>query len=619
MLLDRAEVIGIGVEQDGPQQREEVCTQAGIPVLGGNRSIARKNLHGRNHCTAASFPNVILVTPAFGFPRAVAPGGRLSAMASRTELDKLDSGELHDRAVKHAAKHLDLKFFWRLIEALPAAEAAAGELAEAERDVSWALAHVNDLTDSGRGRRPRCFGRSISTTSPTTEPPRPSGLPATLRSPMEASPREPYEVSDQLPLDHGPASVRALGDRIVIEALTVDDERAARIVRERAESGTGAAETIAKAIEIGARVLDSEGTAANVDYVQRVFEERVARLGDDLSGTLEEGSAEIAKHIAESFDVERSDSVQGEIKQMLSRRPASAPGAEEDAHGRGLEQPAGRGQMRTTKAMIEVEERHRKQLDGLRESGAKEHRALHAQVRELTERFSVHLERSAGEENLAEAEAAGTRKGFNFEERVHEGSSGSRPPAATPRLTPAPRAPRAAAGRATPSSSWRGPWPVDGPDRLRGQGQEALQERCVGRAQRGDGSPRRLVRRPRGRRAGARSLRPRAPARVRGQQADRRRRPGRTRVACPRRRLPARRSTGLDGPRPRAHRRCSRGAGSRRGRHLLPEAGTVDPHGADRHQDLLRQGPRGLDEMVGVVGLKLDQIDALVAEAADED
>lgn len=72
-------------------------------------------------------------------------------MASRTELDKLDSGELHDRAVKHAAKHLDLKFFWRLIEALPAAEAAAGELAEAERDVSWALAHVNDLTDSGRG------------------------------------------------------------------------------------------------------------------------------------------------------------------------------------------------------------------------------------------------------------------------------------------------------------------------------------------------------------------------------------------------------------------------------------------------------------------------------------
>ena len=34
----------------------------------------------------------------------------------------------------------------------------------------------------------------------------------------------------------------------------------------------------------------------------------------DLAETLEAGSAEIANHIAENFDTERADSVQGEIK-----------------------------------------------------------------------------------------------------------------------------------------------------------------------------------------------------------------------------------------------------------------------------------------------------------------
>src|SRR4029079_2826140 len=115
----------------------------------------------------------------------------------------------------------------------------------------------------------------------------------------------------------GCASVRAIGDRIVIENLTVADERAAKVVRERAEAGTPATETVSKAIEIGTRVIDSESTATNVDYVQRVFEERVGKLGEDLSETLDEGSAEIAKHIADRFDVDRADSVQGEIKEML--------------------------------------------------------------------------------------------------------------------------------------------------------------------------------------------------------------------------------------------------------------------------------------------------------------
>ncbi|MEA2399610.1 MAG: hypothetical protein QOK00_13 [Thermoleophilaceae bacterium] len=66
-------------------------------------------------------------------------------------LDQLSSKELHDRAVDYARRHLDLKFFWNLMEILPVAEAGAGKLEEAEADVASIIAHVDDLTDSGEG------------------------------------------------------------------------------------------------------------------------------------------------------------------------------------------------------------------------------------------------------------------------------------------------------------------------------------------------------------------------------------------------------------------------------------------------------------------------------------
>ena len=70
---------------------------------------------------------------------------------TREELEALPSHELHDLAIKRAVKHLDLGFFWRLIEALPAAEAASGQVDKATEDVVRLSAHLDDLTDSGRG------------------------------------------------------------------------------------------------------------------------------------------------------------------------------------------------------------------------------------------------------------------------------------------------------------------------------------------------------------------------------------------------------------------------------------------------------------------------------------
>jgi hypothetical protein len=65
--------------------------------------------------------------------------------------DELSSAELYELASRHAIRHLDIGFFWRLLERLPAAEAAAGEFEEAEADIQTLSAHVNDLTDAGSG------------------------------------------------------------------------------------------------------------------------------------------------------------------------------------------------------------------------------------------------------------------------------------------------------------------------------------------------------------------------------------------------------------------------------------------------------------------------------------
>jgi hypothetical protein len=66
-------------------------------------------------------------------------------------LDQLSSEQLHDMAVQHAKRHLNARFFWRLMKLLPAAEAAAGEWEETEADVQRMSAHLDDVTDSGRG------------------------------------------------------------------------------------------------------------------------------------------------------------------------------------------------------------------------------------------------------------------------------------------------------------------------------------------------------------------------------------------------------------------------------------------------------------------------------------
>jgi hypothetical protein len=66
-------------------------------------------------------------------------------------LDALTSKQLHDMAVHRARRHLDARFFYRLIKLLPVAEAGAGEYEKSEDDIFRLSAHFNDVSDAGQG------------------------------------------------------------------------------------------------------------------------------------------------------------------------------------------------------------------------------------------------------------------------------------------------------------------------------------------------------------------------------------------------------------------------------------------------------------------------------------
>jgi hypothetical protein len=67
------------------------------------------------------------------------------------DLDQLSTRELHDRAVHRAEKHLDVKFFWSLLQLIPAAETASGDVGEADYDLESSKGLVYDAVHSGDG------------------------------------------------------------------------------------------------------------------------------------------------------------------------------------------------------------------------------------------------------------------------------------------------------------------------------------------------------------------------------------------------------------------------------------------------------------------------------------
>ncbi len=73
------------------------------------------------------------------------------APGTEADLEALSTEELHDRALTRAEHHLDVKFFWRLLQTIPGAQAAAGDVGEGEYDVQFSKGLISDALKSGEG------------------------------------------------------------------------------------------------------------------------------------------------------------------------------------------------------------------------------------------------------------------------------------------------------------------------------------------------------------------------------------------------------------------------------------------------------------------------------------
>jgi hypothetical protein len=134
-------------------------------------------------------------------------------------------------------------------------------------------------------------------------------------------------------------SVHAVNGAVHIESLVVEDETAARVVRERADAGADPAETVADAIEIGARVLDREQAAANADFVRAEFEkvakdvevefgEKARAVAEFFNGKVDEVFGEengrLAKELERHFSDGSSAAVQNRVKEIVAELMAKS-------------------------------------------------------------------------------------------------------------------------------------------------------------------------------------------------------------------------------------------------------------------------------------------------------
>ena len=221
------------------------------------------------------------------------------------------------------------------------------------------------------------------------------------------------------------AHVAVLANRLVVDALVVEDPTAVEVVRRRAEAGEDPARVVASAVEIGARVLDREQTGAQADFVRAEFEKTsreveqaftdkaraVAQFfNDKVDEAFGPESGHVHKALEKHFSDESSSAVQNRVQAVIKE---ALQGYREDLVK----------QFSSADASNPLAQFQRMVLASMKQSSETQGAQLLAMVERMAA-LEVELAKLRGQaekeaELAAEAER-GTAKGRTFEEAVFE-------------------------------------------------------------------------------------------------------------------------------------------------------------------------------------------------------
>ena len=217
--------------------------------------------------------------------------------------------------------------------------------------------------------------------------------------------------------------VTLLDDELLIEGLTITDP--ASLALARAAAGANLDDLVRQTIEIGARILEREQTAADTEFVKAEFEKQSRELQAEFTENAQKVTEGFKQRIDETFDAdsgllpklldqhfgENSNSaVQNRVKEiveemMRSHKEALAKQFSADDESN----PLAQFQKLTTITIKQASDVQAAQLIEMNRALAEMQKAL---------AISEGLEEGA--DALAAAEASGTRKGRSYEEQVAE-------------------------------------------------------------------------------------------------------------------------------------------------------------------------------------------------------
>lgn len=222
--------------------------------------------------------------------------------------------------------------------------------------------------------------------------------------------------------------VKLLGDQLLIDGLTVDDDATVALAREREAAGESLDQLVSQAIEIGARILQREQTASDTEFVKAEFERQAHEVEHQFSesalkvsegfkekidATFDADAGLLPKLLDQHFGANSSSAVQNQVKALVeemlrTHREALTKQFTADDESNPLIQ----FQKLTTEIIRQASDQQAKQL-----------LEMNRTITEMQKSIAGSEAEAEGAEKLAEAEARGTAKGRSYEEQVADAIS----------------------------------------------------------------------------------------------------------------------------------------------------------------------------------------------------